>query len=145
LIISGTEGLIVSYARCCSPIPGDHIVGHLSAGRGIVVHRDGCSNVKDIRHNHDKCMPLDWADEVEGEFLAELRLQLENRRGMLALLASRINALGANIDKITTGESDSQFTTMFLSVAVNDRIHLARMIKHIRAIQGAVKVLRVKQ
>jgi guanosine-3',5'-bis(diphosphate) 3'-pyrophosphohydrolase len=82
---------------------------------------------------------------VEGEFLAELRLQLENRRGMLALLASRINALGANIDKITTGESDSQFTTMFLSVAVNDRIHLARMIKHIRAIQGAVKVLRVKQ
>ncbi|ROR99091.1 guanosine-3',5'-bis(diphosphate) 3'-pyrophosphohydrolase [Sinobacterium caligoides] len=144
VVISGTEGLIISYSRCCSPIPGDSIVGHISAGRGIVVHRDRCTNIDEIRHNPNKCIPLNWASEVQGEFMAELRLQLENRRGMLALLATRINALEANIDKITTGESDAQFTTMRISVTVRDRIHLARVIKHIRAIKGTVKVNRVQ-
>ncbi len=143
LMITGTEGLIISYAGCCSPIPGDSVVGHINVGHGIVVHRDRCKKVQSIRNNPNQCIPLSWAENISGEFTAELKLQLENRRGMLALLATRINALEANIDKITTGDSDTQFTNMRISIAVHDRIHLARVIKYIRAIKGAIKVNRI--
>lgn len=145
LVIAGTEGMMVNFAKCCHPIPGDPIIGHISAGRGIVVHRESCNNISDIRDNRQKCIELQWADEVAGEFSVELRLVLENRRGIFATIANQINAMEANIESISTEDEDASFTSMELALSVLSRVHLARVMRRMRAIGGVNKVVRIKR
>ena len=108
LAIRGTEGLVLSYAKCCTSIPGDPIVGHLSAGKGMVVHLENCRNISEIRHNPEKCVQLSWAKDITGEFNVELRVELEHQRGLIALLASSVNAADGNIEKISMDERDGR-------------------------------------
>jgi guanosine-3',5'-bis(diphosphate) 3'-pyrophosphohydrolase len=145
IAIRGTEGLVVTYARCCRPLPGDTIVGHLSAGRGIVIHRDNCNNVMtELRDNPDKCMTLRWAEKVDREFPSELRIEVDNQRGLIAEIAREITDYGANIDGITMQEKGSRHAVMQIALQVRDRIHFARIIKRIRVISGVEKITRVK-
>lgn len=144
LAIRGTEGLVLSYAKCCTPIPGDPIVGHLSAGKGMVVHLESCRNIGEIRHNPEKCIQLSWAKDVVGEFNVELRIELEHQRGLIALLAGSVNGADANIEKISMDERDGRISVVQLVVSVHDRIHLARVIKKLRALPGVIHINRVR-
>jgi len=144
LAIRGTEGLVLSYAKCCTPIPGDPIVGHLSAGKGMVVHLDTCRNIAEFRHNPDKCIQLSWAKDVTGEFNVELRIELEHQRGLIALLAGSVNAADGNIEKIGMDERDGRVSVVQLVVSVHDRVHLARVIKKLRAIKGVTRITRLR-
>ena len=117
--IRGTEGFMVSYAKCCHPIP-------------------------ELRENVDRLVPLRWDDQVEGEFVAALRIEVENRRGMLAVLATRINSLDANIEKISTEDKDYQFSYVNLEMSVKNRVHLAAILKRIRSLKEVHKVTRIK-
>ena len=144
LAIRGTEGLVLNYAKCCTPIPGDPIVGHLSAGKGMVVHLDTCRNIAEIRHNPDKCIQLSWAKDVTGEFNVELRVELEHQRGLIALLAGSVNAADGNIEKIGMDERDGRISVVQLVVSVHDRVHLARVIRKLRAIKGVIRITRVR-
>ncbi|WP_278453505.1 bifunctional GTP diphosphokinase/guanosine-3',5'-bis pyrophosphate 3'-pyrophosphohydrolase [Stutzerimonas kunmingensis] len=144
LAIHGTEGLVLNYAKCCTPIPGDPIVGHLSAGKGMVVHLETCRNIADVRHNPDKCIQLSWSKDVTGEFNVELRVELEHQRGLIALLAGSVNAADGNIEKIGMDERDGRISVVQLVVSVHDRVHLARVIKKLRAIKGVTRITRVK-
>ncbi|MCQ4286730.1 bifunctional GTP diphosphokinase/guanosine-3',5'-bis pyrophosphate 3'-pyrophosphohydrolase [Pseudomonas stutzeri] len=144
LAIRGTEGLVLNYAKCCTPIPGDPIVGHLSAGKGMVVHLDTCRNIAEIRHNPDKCIQLSWSKDVTGEFNVELRVELEHQRGLIALLAGSVNAADGNIEKIGMDERDGRISVVQLVVSVHDRVHLARVIRKLRTIKGVMRITRVK-
>ena len=144
LAIRGTEGLVMSYAKCCTPIPGDPIVGYLSAGKGMVVHMESCRNIVDIRHNPEKCIKLNWAKDVTGEFNVELRVELEHQRGLIAVLAGSVNAADGNIEKISMDERDGRISVVQLVVSVHDRVHLARVIKKLRALKGVMRITRVR-
>ncbi|CAN7391842.1 bifunctional GTP diphosphokinase/guanosine-3',5'-bis pyrophosphate 3'-pyrophosphohydrolase [Pseudomonas sp. LjRoot71] len=144
LAIRGTEGLVLSYAKCCTPIPGDPIVGHLSAGKGMVVHLESCKNIGEIRHNPEKCIQLSWAKDVTGEFNVELRVELEHQRGLIALLAGSVNAADGNIEKISMDERDGRISVVQLVVSVHDRVHLARVIKKLRALTGVIRITRAR-
>ena len=144
LAIRGTEGLVISYAKCCTPIPGDPIVGHLSAGKGMVIHLDGCHNISEFRHNPDKCIPLSWAKDVSGEFNVELRVELEHQRGLIALLATAVASADGNIEKISMDERDGRISVVQLVVSVHDRVHLARVIKRLRTIKGVCRITRLR-
>ncbi|MFT5768007.1 MAG: guanosine-3',5'-bis(diphosphate) 3'-pyrophosphohydrolase [Halioglobus sp.] len=141
--IRGTEGFMVSYANCCHPIPGDAIEGYLSSEKGMVVHRETCNNLADMRDNSERLVALRWDSEVAGEYRAELRVEVENRRGMIAVLATRINSMDVNIDKISTEDKDYQFTYVNLAMPVKNRVHLARIMKRIRALSSVRKVTRI--
>ena len=142
--IRGTEGFMVTYARCCHPIPGDSIEGYLSFEKGVVVHRVQCNNLIDMRDHGQRRIALRWDEEVKGEYMAELRIEVENRRGMIAIIATRINSMGVNIEKISTDNKDYQFTYVNLSMLVKGRVHLARIMKRLRTINHVRKVIRVK-
>jgi guanosine-3',5'-bis(diphosphate) 3'-pyrophosphohydrolase len=144
LAIRGSEGMVMSYAKCCHPIPGDPIIGHISSGRGMVIHTDSCSNIAEIRDNPEKCISVRWDPNVEGEFSVEIRVELENERGIIAKLATTITGAEANIEKISTVERDARFSIVNLSLNVRNRIHLARVMKRIRLIKPVSKVTRVK-
>jgi guanosine-3',5'-bis(diphosphate) 3'-pyrophosphohydrolase len=144
LAIRGSEGLVMNYARCCHPIPGDPIVGHVSSGRGMVIHTDDCNNIADIRDNPEKCVTVSWDPNVEGEFSVELRVELENQRGIIATLATAITGAEANIEKISTLERDARLSIVNLLIGVRSRVHLAHVMRRIRLISAVASVSRVK-
>ncbi|MDT8428090.1 MAG: bifunctional GTP diphosphokinase/guanosine-3',5'-bis pyrophosphate 3'-pyrophosphohydrolase [Pseudomonadales bacterium] len=144
LAIRGSEGMVMTYAKCCHPIPGDPIIGHISTGRGMVIHTDGCNNIAEIRDNPEKCISVRWDPNVTGEFSVEVRVELENERGIIAKLATAITSTEANIEKISTVERDARFSIVNLSLNVRNRVHLARVMKRIRLIKPVSKVVRVK-
>lgn len=144
MIIHGTEGMVISFARCCRPIPGDSILGHISFGSGIVVHRDTCRNLADIRDNLDKCLPLEWAAETEGDFAVHLRLVIEHQRGMIARIATLVTEMDANLERISVDDRDAKLSTLTLELSVKNRIHLARIMKHLRLIPEVGKVVRLR-
>jgi len=141
--IRGTEGFMVSYAKCCHPIPGDPIEGYLSSEKGVVVHRESCKNLGDMRDNRERLVALRWDDEVEGEYSAVLRVEVQNRRGMIAVIATRINSMGVNIEKISTEDKDYQFTYVDMELQVHNRTHLARIMKRLRTIESVRRVARI--
>ena len=144
LAIRGSEGMVMNYAKCCHPIPGDPIVGHISSGRGMVIHTDDCNNITEIRDNPEKCVAVSWDPNVEGEFSVELRVELENLRGIIATLATTITGAEANIEKISTVERDAHFIIVNLSLNVRNRVHLAHVMKRVRLIKAVTSVTRVK-
>jgi RelA/SpoT family (p)ppGpp synthetase len=144
LAIRGTEGLIVSFAKCCSPIPGDAIVGHSSSGRGLVVHTEACKNVEEFRDNPEKCVILSWDKDIDSEFTVDLKVFLENRRGIVVELASAINQADANVEQISVEERDARLSVTHLKVSVQGRRHLARVIRRLRNIHGVNKIVRSK-
>ena len=144
LAIRGTEGFMVTYAKCCHPLPGDPIEGYLSSEKGVVVHRESCKNLADIRENSPRLVALRWDEEVEGEFAVQLRIEVENRRGVIAVIATRINSMGVNIEKISTEDKDYQFTYVDLEMLVHNRVHLARIMRRLRTISQVRKVTRIK-
>ncbi|WP_299257571.1 RelA/SpoT family protein [uncultured Kushneria sp.] len=142
MAISGARNMVISFARCCYPLPGDTIVGNLSAGRGIVVHRSECGNLEDCREDPEKCFPLQWSETVEDDFPVGLRLEIETRRGLVAELASLINDAEANIERINIEERDERLSIVHLTLAVRNRVHLARIIKRIRNLAYVGRVSR---
>lgn len=143
LEIHGTEGLIITYGKCCYPIPRDPIIGHLSSGKGMVVHIENCRRVADIS-KADKCVPLRWAKEVIGEFEVDLHIEIEQQRGLIASLAESVNSADGNIEKIGVDERDGKTCGVNMVVTVQNRIHLSRIIKKLRLISGIIKIARVR-
>lgn len=145
LAIRGTEGLVVNYAKCCRPVPGDSIVGHLSSGRGVVIHRASCKNMLvESRDYPEKCIPLTWATEIKGDFPVDLRVEIENQRGILATVASTLTEADAVVESINLKEMDGRLSVIKLRICVKDRISLARAIKRIRTLKGVSKISRIK-
>jgi|TARA_B110000211_G_scaffold182360_1_gene206455 RelA/SpoT family (p)ppGpp synthetase len=144
LTIKGTEGLAVSFAKCCSPIPGDPIIGHLSSGRGLVIHTERCRNVEDYRDNPEKCVHLSWDKGITSEFSVNIKVYMENRRGIIVDVAAAVNQAEANIDQINVEERDARLSVTHLSLSVQGRQHLARTIRRLRNIRGVSKIVRIK-
>ena len=144
LAIDGAEGMLITFARCCSPIPGDHIVGFLSAGRGIVIHTFDCRNIGEYRKHPDKWVHVGWAEEVQRKFPVNVRVDSENKRGVLANIATAIAEQGSNINYVNVEERDGQISTIRFTIEVKDRVNLAHIIKNIRHIPRVFRVARAR-
>lgn len=142
LAVEGTEGLVVEFAKCCHPVPGDAIHGLVSVGRGLVVHRFGC------RYSAQKARPADrveltWSEHVTGDFPVELRIQARNERGALASVTAKLADAGCNIEDMSTPEraGGAIANTRFL-ISVTDRHQLARVIRRLRRLSMVERVTR---
>ncbi len=142
VIISGTEGLVVSFAGCCHPVPGDAVVGFLSTGRGIVVHRQGCPNASDAGEHPERWLAVGWAAEPSGEYQSQISIQANNVRGGLARIAAAVSDAGSDIDDVRFDDRDVNLTIIDITVRVTDRIHLARVMRRIKQLRDVVRVSR---
>jgi RelA/SpoT family (p)ppGpp synthetase len=145
LAIRGTEGMVVNFARCCRPIPGDGIAALFSPGRGIVVHRSECRNLGSLETKRDKRLDVEWAPEPDGEFPVEIRVEVGNRRGALAVVAGAIAEQGSNIENVHSREKDGMTSALELLVAVRGRKHLARVMRRLRQIPLVMRITRVSR
>lgn len=144
LVIRGTEGLTISYAKCCRPIPGDHIAGIVKIGHGIEVHLLHCPHLERYHDQPDKYVPLIWEDNIEGDFPVDLKVDLVNRRGSLAALTMAISEAESNIQNIRAQESDHHHFNVDITIAVRNRSHLARILRKIRKRKDVIRVVRHK-
>jgi (p)ppGpp synthase/HD superfamily hydrolase len=142
LLIKGTEGTVVNFGKCCRPVPGDTIIGYLSAGRGIVIHLDTCKNVTDYKTNPEKWLEVEWEKNIESDFPIELRLDVANKRGALATVAVTIAEADTNIENINTTEKDGITTAVNLILNVHNRAHLARIIRQLRTLPQVLRISR---
>ena len=140
--IKGTEGYVLVYAKCCCPLPGDPIEGFLSPDRGLVVHRENCRNLSDLREQPERLMPLRWDDQIEGAYPVAIRIEMANQRGMIATLATKLSAIGLNIERISTQDESVHFSNIIIELQLNSRVHLARVMKRVRVMEGVRKVVR---
>ena len=144
LLIKGTEGMVINFAKCCRPIPGDPIVGLVTAGRGIVIHVENCKNLGDYRRLPEKWIDIQWEENVKGEFAVEIRIDVLNQRGVLATVAAAIAEMGANIDNVSIEERDGRHSSMTMIIEVQGRGHLANIMRRVRAIEPVSRITRAK-
>ena len=145
ITIRGTEGMAVQFAKCCRPIPGDPILGFINKGKGLVIHTHDCPSIAKFRRDPDKWLDVEWDPETRRLFNVNLRLVVANQRGVLAKVAATIADAGSNIDNVSMEESDnSAYTNMHFTVQVEDRTHLAQLMKRLRTITEVVRISRVK-
>ncbi|ASU21209.1 bifunctional GTP diphosphokinase/guanosine-3',5'-bis(diphosphate) 3'-diphosphatase [Vibrio qinghaiensis] len=144
LPIRGAEGILLTFANCCHPIPDDHIIAHVSPGRGLVVHRETCPNVRGYQKEPDRYMAVEWSKDYDQEFITELKVDMQNHQGALAELTNVISKTGSNIHGLSTEERDGRLYTVTVLLTTKDRIHLANIMKKIRVMPHALKVRRRK-
>ncbi len=142
LAIRGAEGILLTYAKCCHPIPGDDIIAHVSPGRGLVVHRETCPNVRGYQKEPDRYMSVEWSKDFDQEFISEISVDMQNSQGALANLTNVVSSTGSNIHGITTEEKDGRLYTVNLLLTTKDRVHLASIMKRIRVMPHTLKVRR---
>jgi RelA/SpoT family (p)ppGpp synthetase len=142
MAIAGTEGLLVSYARCCFPIPNDPIIAFLSSGRGVVVHRETCVNVEDYRKHPEKWLPVAWHATPDRVFSSQIRVDVPNRMGILAAVAAAIAATETNIERVSVEERESESSVLDFELRVRDRAQLAVVIRTIRRMPDILRVTR---
>ena len=142
LAIAGTEGLVVTFARCCFPIPNDPILANLSSGRGVVIHREACGNLSTFRKQPEKWISVAWRPAVDRLFHVEIKAEVTNRMGVLAQVAAAISGTQTNIDRVSLVERDSDSSTLTFELLVQDRRHLARVIRAVRRMPEVMKLTR---
>jgi len=143
LAIAGTEGMVVSYARCCFPIPNDPIMAYLSSGRGVVIHREVCGNLRNYRKQPDKWLSVAWQQHLDRLFNVEIRIDVSNRMGALAAIASNIASTDTNIEHVAVDERDGDASTLIFDLQVRNRKQLASVIKNLRRMPEVMRVTRV--
>ncbi len=143
LAIRGTEGMVVRLAKCCRPIPGDEIYAMFNPGKGIVVHREECPNIGDFRKQGDNWVDVEWAAEPHGDFNTEIKVEVGNKRGVLATVAAAISELGSNIENVGMEERDGLTSTLKFVMTVNNRKHLAHIMRRLRSIPTVLRIYRM--
>ena len=140
--IKGTEGMLVNYGKCCRPIPGDIILAYLSPGKGLMVHQQGCRNIKG--HEPGALFPVKWDRDINKEFIAKLRVEIINHQGALALLTNVVAKCGSNVHSLNSGEREAGLYVMDMEITCRDRIHLADIIRKIKVMVDVQRVIRNK-
>ncbi|WP_318478662.1 bifunctional GTP diphosphokinase/guanosine-3',5'-bis pyrophosphate 3'-pyrophosphohydrolase [Photobacterium leiognathi] len=144
LPIQGADGILLTFANCCHPIHGDPIIAHVSPGKGLVIHREECANVRGYRKEPDKYMAVEWSEDFDQEFVTCLKVDMQNHQGALADLTNTIAATGSNIQGLSTEEKDGRLYTITVKLTTRSRIHLANIMRRIRIMPNVVRVARQK-
>ena len=144
LIIKGTEGMVITLAKCCRPIPGDLIIGYFNPGKGIVVHHNECRNRSIVSKKHTNWLDVEWCKDAVGDFSTELRIEILNQRGALATIASTISELDSNIENVTVVDQDDRVCVDLITLTVKDRVHLAKVFRRLKELPIVLKITRVK-
>ncbi len=144
LSIRGNEGAVVTFGRCCRPIPGDPIVGFVSTGRGVVIHHRDCKNVATQRKRSESWVDVGWEVDIDAEFPALISIDVVNERGALAQLAHAISEQGSSIENVTIEERDGMIATVRFLILVRNRRHLAAVVRHLRAMPAVQRIVRKK-
>jgi GTP pyrophosphokinase len=139
--IQGADGLMVRYAQCCQPVPGDPVVGYVTRGRGVSIHRGDCPNLLMLVHEPERRLEIDWQEQPGERFLVRLALEGFDRRGLYADIASAVSSTGTDIKSMDLTTTDARVTGAAV-VEVENLGHLQKIMKAVRRVKGIQDVQR---
>ncbi len=142
LVISGTEGMVVSYGKCCHPIPGDDVMGYLSSGRGLVIHRNKCGNLMNFRKQPEKWITVSWEKNIDQDFSSQIQVDTINRTGVLAEIAGTIADCKSNIEQVSVLGRHEDCSMLSFLLSVKNRSHLAGIMRNVRKMPDVIRVTR---
>ena len=143
ITIQGTEGMAVQFAKCCRPIPGDPIIGIIKAGQGLVVHTHDCPTLRKGHGSNEQWLDVAWDKSINRAFDISIKLVVANQRGVLAKVAAAIADGESNIGNVSFA-SEGEYTALHFTLEVNNRLHLATLMRSLRKIPEVVRIIRVK-
>jgi GTP pyrophosphokinase len=144
VVIRGSEGMAVQFAKCCKPIPGDPIIGMISKGQGMIIHTHDCPVLGKTRPDPDRVLDVEWDPETRKAFETGIKLVVANQRGVLAKVAAEISGAGSNIQNVAVDPDDGgTYTTMHFTLQVSNRMHLAQIMRALRSIPEVIRISRV--
>jgi len=143
ITIQGTEGMAVQFAQCCRPIPGDPIIGIIKSGQGLIVHTHDCPNLRKGKGSSDQWLDVVWDKNINRPFDVGIKLLVANQRGVLAKIAAAIAEADANIENISFSD-EGDYSGLNFTLEVNNRLHLANIMRNLRKIQEVIKIIRIK-
>jgi GTP pyrophosphokinase len=140
--VSGMDHVMVRFAKCCAPVPGDSVEGFITRGRGVTVHAADCSKIFHL--DPERRVPVTW-DSAPGELrLVKVRVVSEDRPGLLAAVSNKISEEGVNIESAQISTSDDRRAIQLFELHVKDKKHLDGVLRQIAKIRGVVTVERVR-
>lgn len=144
VIIYGSEGVSVQLAPCCLAIPGDSVIGQLKRDQGLIVHRDDCSNARRMQVKEpDRWIDVRWGEDLNRRFDCRITVMVNNQRGALARIAAEIGESDVNISHVSMedGQADDM-TNIHFTIQIENRTHLARLIRNVKHLNGVIKIWR---
>ncbi len=141
LRIQGADGLMVRYAQCCQPVPGDKVVGYVTRGRGVSIHRHDCPNLLHLVHEPERRLEIDWKESAGERFVIRLSIEGHDRRGLYADLAAAVSGTGTDIRSLELKTTDGRVSGSAL-VEVENLVHLEKIIRAARRVKGVSEVAR---
>ncbi|RUT64720.1 bifunctional GTP diphosphokinase/guanosine-3',5'-bis(diphosphate) 3'-diphosphatase (plasmid) [Morganella morganii] len=142
LPIKGADGVLITFAKCCRPVPGDPIIAHISPGKGLVIHHESCRNIRGYEKEPEKFMAVEWDSDIDTDFIAEIKVDMFNHQGALANLTAAINDANSSIQSMNTEEKDGRVYCAFIRLTAKDRIQLANIMRKIRIMPDVLRVSR---
>lgn len=142
LTIQGTERLLITYASCCNPVPGDSIIGTMTSGRGLVVHRSRCKNSKIIFRHPDNLFHLNWSEDTRGQFQVQINIEVKDTPGVLARVSNIIAKFNSNINNVSVDQRHHNTSFMTFTIEVTNRKHLASIMRQLHNESSVVKLAR---
>jgi GTP diphosphokinase / guanosine-3',5'-bis(diphosphate) 3'-diphosphatase len=139
--IQGADGLLVRYSQCCQPVPGDQVVGYVTRGRGVSIHRGDCPNLLMLAHEPERRLDIDWHEMAGERFIVRLAMEGTDRRGLYADVAAAVSATGTDIRSLELKTTDGRVTGSAM-VEVENLAHLERIMKAARRVKGIAAVSR---
>ena len=144
VVIRGSEGMALQFAKCCHPIPGDPIIGFIKTGRGMIIHTHDCPVVAK-RKDPEKWLEVEWAPDTKKLFSVNIKLVVSNQTGVLAKVAAEIAENGSNIENVSLEPGDSSaYTIIHFTLQVSNRFHLAALMRGLRRLPEVIRINRLK-
>jgi len=144
LVIKGTEGMVTRFSKCCRPIPGDPVVGVITGGRGMMIHTQTCRNIADNKYPSENCIDVQWEPGLDEEFPVEVSVIVEDRRGVLARVATVIGDADSNIENVSVEERDGLINNLRFRLTVHNRQHLASVMRRVRSLPSVIRITRTR-
>ena len=143
--VKGTSGLSVHYAKCCSPVPGDEIIGYVTRGRGITIHRTDCQNIMNIPDvEKGRLIEISWdSNGGNKNYLAIINIYCKNRKGILVDISRVFTENNLDIDNLETRKTKDDNATISVSFDINDKSELSSIISKVRNVEGVIDVVRL--
>ena len=142
IVVLGHNDLLASLAKCCTPVPGERILGYITRGRGVSVHSESCPNVKNLLYDPERRIDVAWADAKNASYAIELEVVSDDRPGLLADLTQAIAGEGSNIRRIEARSEETRKGYVSVSLETTDLRHLEKIVSRLRAVQGVRQVIR---
>lgn len=143
--VKGIDNVMIRFSRCCNPVPGDEIVGFITKGRGVSVHRRDCTNLNDLMTESQRFIEVEWSSKAKVSYNADVEVQANDRKGLIAEITSIVDDSKININSFHSRITKDRSAIINLILEINDIDQLNKLIRNFRRIEGIIDVFRSKQ